>query len=79
MTDLPSAFFITAVQIPKGVIVGQFPTVGSQEYFAMVFEKGSPLVECVNKALTSLKESGELAALQEEWLANKASAPVIEN
>jgi polar amino acid transport system substrate-binding protein len=79
VTDLPSAFFITAVQIPKGVIVGQFPTVGSQEYFAMAFEKGSPLVECVNKALTSLKESGDLAALQEEWLANKASAPVIED
>jgi polar amino acid transport system substrate-binding protein len=79
VTDLPSAFFITAVQIPKGVIVGQFPTVGSQEYFAMAFEKGSPLVECVNKALGTLKDSGELADIQQEWLADKASAPVIQD
>jgi polar amino acid transport system substrate-binding protein len=79
VTDLPSAFFITAVQIPQGVIVGQFPTVGSQEYFAMAFEKGSPLVECVNKALGSLKDSGELADIQQKWLADKASAPVIED
>jgi polar amino acid transport system substrate-binding protein len=79
VTDLPSAFFITAVQVPNGVIVGQFPTVGSQEHFAMAFQKGSPLVECVNKALASLRESGELANIEQKWLADKASAPVIEN
>jgi polar amino acid transport system substrate-binding protein len=79
VTDLPSAFFITAVQVPNGVIVGQFPTVGSQEHFAMAFQKGSPLVECVNKALANLRESGELADIEQKWLADKASAPVIEN
>jgi polar amino acid transport system substrate-binding protein len=79
VTDLPSAFFITAVQVPNGIIVGQFPTVGSQEHFAMAFQKGSPLVDCVNKALASLRESGELADIEQKWLADKASAPVIEN
>jgi polar amino acid transport system substrate-binding protein len=78
VTDLPGAFYMTAVQLPKGVIVGQFPTKGSQEYFAMAFESGSPLVECVNLALEALKKSGEHAAIQEEWLADKASVPVIE-
>jgi polar amino acid transport system substrate-binding protein len=79
VTDLPSAFFITAVQVPNGVIVGQFPTVGTQEHFAMAFRKGSPLVECVNKALATLRESGELADIEQKWLADKASAPVIED
>jgi polar amino acid transport system substrate-binding protein len=78
VVDLPSAFFITAVQIPKGVIVGKFPTVGPQEYFAMAFEKGSPLVECVNLALQEMKDDGTLEEIHQEWLADKADAPVIE-
>jgi polar amino acid transport system substrate-binding protein len=78
VVDLPTAFFVTAVQIPKGVIVGQFPTVGSQEYFAMAFEKGSPLVECVNLALQEMKDDGTLDRIRQEWLADKADAPVIE-
>jgi polar amino acid transport system substrate-binding protein len=77
VVDLPTAFFITAVQVPNGVIVGQFPTVGQQEYFGMVFEDGNPLVECVNQALDSLKEDGTLASIQQEWLADKAQAPVL--
>jgi polar amino acid transport system substrate-binding protein len=78
VVDLPTAFFVTAVQIPKGVIVGQFPTVGSQEYFAMAFEKGSPLVGCVNLALQEMKDDGTLDEIRQEWLADKADAPVIE-
>jgi polar amino acid transport system substrate-binding protein len=78
VVDLPTAFFVTAVQIPKGVIVGQFPTVGAQEYFAFALEKGNPITECVNLALQQLKDDGTLAQIQQEWLADKASAPVIE-
>jgi polar amino acid transport system substrate-binding protein len=78
VVDLPTAFFVTAVQIPKGVIVGQFPTVGSQEYFAMAFDKGSPLVDCVNLALDEMKADGTLDEIRQEWLADNADAPVIE-
>jgi polar amino acid transport system substrate-binding protein len=78
VVDLPTAFFVTAVQIPKGVIVGQFPTVGAQEYFAMALEKDSALTECLDLALQALKDDGTLAEIQQEWLADKASAPVIE-
>ncbi len=77
VVDLPSAFFVTAVQIKNGVIVGQFPTVGSQEYFSLAFEKGSGLVGCVDQALEALKADGTLEAIQQEWLADKASAPII--
>jgi polar amino acid transport system substrate-binding protein len=77
VVDLPTAFFITAVQVKNGVIVGQFPTTGQQEYFGMVFEEGNPLVECVNQALAELKADGTLQAIQQEWLADKADAPVL--
>jgi polar amino acid transport system substrate-binding protein len=77
VVDLPSAFFITAVQIPRGVVVGQFETGGSQEYFAMAFETGSPLVECVNLALQEMRDDGTLDAIEEEWLADKTDAPVL--
>jgi polar amino acid transport system substrate-binding protein len=77
VVDLPTAFFVIAVQVPDGVIVGQFPTIGAQEYFGMVFEEGNPLVECVNQALDRLKEDGTLQDIQQRWLADKADAPVF--
>jgi polar amino acid transport system substrate-binding protein len=79
VVDLPSASFITEVQIPKGVTVGQLPTVGSQEYFAMALEKGSPLVECVNLALREMKDDGTLHEIRQEWLADTTDAPLIED
>jgi polar amino acid transport system substrate-binding protein len=78
VVDLPTAFFITAAQLENSTIVGQFPTVGEQEHFAMAFEKGSPLVDCVNAALARLKDSGRHAEIQQEWLSDKADAPVLE-
>ncbi len=77
VVDLPTAFFITAVQVEDGTIVGQFPSVGEQEYFAMAFELDNPLVDCVNQALAALKEDGTLEQIQQEWLADKAHAPVL--
>ena len=77
VVDLPTAFFITAAQVENSKIVGQFPAVGEQERFGMVFEKGSSLVDCVNDALASLKDDGKLEEIQQEWLSDKASAPVL--
>jgi polar amino acid transport system substrate-binding protein len=78
VVDLPTAFYITAVQVPNGKIVGQFPTVGSQEYFGMVLQKDSPLTQCVNDALDALKSDGTLAQIQKTWLSDKVSAPVLQ-
>ena len=77
VVDLPTAFYITAVQIPQATIVGQFPTVGTPEHFGMVLAKGNSLTACVDKALASLKSNGELAKIQQEWLSSKANAPVL--
>ena len=76
VVDLPTAFFMAAVQIKKGVVVGQFGTT-SNEYFAMAFETGSPLVQCVNLALEEMKADGTLDQIEQQWLADKTNAPVL--
>jgi len=77
VVDLPTAFYVTAVQVSNGKILGQFPTVGTPEHFGMVFEKGNSLVACVNDALSKLRADGTLQSLQDKWLAKSAGAPVL--
>jgi polar amino acid transport system substrate-binding protein len=78
VVDFPTGYFIGNVQIEDGVLVGQFPTVGEQEYFALTFEPGSPLVECVNLGIAELREDGTLDDIRAEWLEQGAAAPVLE-
>ena len=78
VVDLPTAFYIVAAEIEGGTIVGQFPSVGEQERFGMVFEEGNSLVECVNGALAALQDDGRHEDIQQEWLSDKADAPVLE-
>lgn len=74
LVDLPTAFYVSAVQVSDGVIVGKLPTKGTKERFGMVLAKGNPLVTCVNKAIDRLWANGTIAKLQNTWLA-KAGAP----
>jgi polar amino acid transport system substrate-binding protein len=78
VVDLPTAFFVTAVQVPSGTIVGQFPDAGEQEQFGLVLSKDSPLTACVDKAVTALRDDGTLDQIQQKWLADKANAPVLQ-
>jgi polar amino acid transport system substrate-binding protein len=77
VVDLPTAFFVTAVQVEDGVIVGQFPTRGSRERFGMVFEQGNSLRRCVNRGLNRLWANGTIKKIQNRWLARAGGAPVI--
>jgi polar amino acid transport system substrate-binding protein len=74
VVDLPTAFFVVAVQLDDGTIVGKLPQRGPRERFGMVFEKGNPLVRCVNRALNRLWANGTIRALQRRYLA-RAGAP----
>ena len=79
LADLPTAFYITAVEIPKGTIVGQFqPESGQQEEFGMLFEKGNPLVDCVNQALATLESDGTLAEIEQQWLSDVVDVPELQ-
>jgi polar amino acid transport system substrate-binding protein len=77
--DLPTAFYMTSVQISNSTIVGQFAANGTApEHFGLVLAKGSPLTSCVDKALATLGTNGTLARIQKTWLSDKASAPVLQ-
>jgi polar amino acid transport system substrate-binding protein len=79
VADLPTAFYITAAEIKHSVIVGQFqPITGEQEQFGLLFQKGNPLVSCVNEALAALTADGTLDALQQQWLSNEVDVPVLQ-
>ena len=77
VVDLPTAFYVTAVQVPNSKILGQFPAQGGGEHFGMVLAKDSGLVNCVDGALATLRTEGTLKRLQEQWLAKATGAPVL--
>ncbi|MFL5955444.1 MAG: ABC transporter substrate-binding protein [Gaiellaceae bacterium] len=78
MADLPTAFYVTAVQVPNGKILGQFENNGKvTDHFGVVLAKGNPLTACVNKAISSLRASGALKRLQQLWLAKATGAPIL--
>ena len=78
VVDLPTGFYVVAAEVPNGTIVGQFPAAGEQEQFGLVLAKDSPLTACVDEAVTALRDDGTLDTIQQEWLADKANAPVLE-
>ena len=76
VVDLPTADFITNVQVENAKIVGQFDG-GTPEYFSAVLAKGSALTDCVNAAIASLTADGTLKTLASTWLPFQDSVPVI--
>jgi polar amino acid transport system substrate-binding protein len=79
VVDLPTALYISAVEIEGSTVIGQFPASDGMapDQFGLVFDLDNPLVDCVNAALQSIKDSGELATIEQTWLSENISAPVI--
>jgi polar amino acid transport system substrate-binding protein len=78
IADVPTAFYITAAEIPGSTIVGQFEAVsGEPEEFGLLFEKDNPLVSCVNVAIQALKDDGTLDKLDNRWLAQAGNVPEL--
>jgi len=77
VVDLPTALFLTAVQVPEATVVGQFSAPGGDEWGALL-EKGSPLTACVSQAVEELRTSGELAEIEQRWMSQAAGAPTLD-
>lgn len=77
VVDLPTAFYLSGVEVPKGLIVGQLPSTGAGDQFGLLLSKGSKLTSCVSKAVDSITADGTLAAITDKWLATDAGAPVL--
>lgn len=74
VTDVVTTVYLRDFEIDGSVVVGQFPT---NEQFGMLFEKGNPLVDCVNQVLAEMREDGTLESLQERWLQDYLSVPTF--
>jgi polar amino acid transport system substrate-binding protein len=59
VVDLPTAFYLTGVELTGGIIVGQLPKPDgkSGDEFGLVFAKDSPLTERVTAAVDALRDS----------------------
>ena len=77
VVDVPTAFFLTAVQVPEATVVGQFAAPGGDQWGALL-QKDSPLTDCVSFAVDELRDSGELEEIETEWISEKTDAPVLE-
>ena len=78
VVDLPTAFYLSAVEVPNGVIAGQFANVDKADKGAgLLLAKKSPITGCVTKALEAVRSSGELAKITTKWLTTSAGAPLL--
>jgi polar amino acid transport system substrate-binding protein len=77
VVDLPTAFYLSGVEVPNGLIVGQLPSTGAGDSFGLLLTKGSPITGCVSAAVDAITADGTLAAIEDQWLASGAGAPVL--
>lgn len=79
VVDLPTAFYLSGVQLDDGVLVGQLPAdAGISDEWGFVLELDSPLTDDVTAAVDALRADGTLDAIAAEWLGADAGAPVLE-
>ncbi len=79
--DTPTGNYMTTSQLvdasgnPFATVVGQFPSTG--DHYSLVFQKGNPLVGCVDLALATLRANGTIASLTKRWLGDYTQVPTI--
>jgi polar amino acid transport system substrate-binding protein len=77
VVDLGTAYFVRDVELSKGGI-SELPTIGDQEHFSVVLNKGSSLTACVNQAIGTLKANGDLESLRQAYIVSAEGAvPLI--
>ncbi len=75
VTDVVTTVYLRDFEIDGTEVIGQFET---DEQFGLLFEKGSPLVGCVNDVLAEIEDDGTLDQLQEDWLQDYLKVPTLE-
>ncbi|MET0325115.1 MAG: transporter substrate-binding domain-containing protein, partial [Ilumatobacteraceae bacterium] len=79
VADLPTALYITGVEIEGSEVFGEFPPSDGNEgeSWGLLFAKDSPLVECADLALAALEASGALDGITTEWMSQGGAIPEI--
>ena len=75
VTDLVTTVYLRDIEIEGSEVIGQYP---ETEEFGMLFEKGNPLVGCVNEVLGEMRGDGTLEDLQKEHLQQYLDVPTLE-
>lgn len=76
--DLPTALYVTAVELEGGTFIGQLPAGDNPDQFGLVLDLESPIIDEVTAAVDALRADGTLAELEAEWLTATAGVPVLE-
>lgn len=78
VVDLPTAFYLSAVEVPNGIIVGQIDgSDAGDQGFGLLLSKDNPITSCVSQAVDTIRDNGTLQAIIDKWLAASAGAPVL--
>ena len=78
VVDLPTAFYLSAVEVPNGIIVGQIDgSDAGDQGFGLLLAKDSPVTSCVSQAVDAIRGNGTLDQITNQWLADSAGAPVL--
>jgi polar amino acid transport system substrate-binding protein len=77
VVDLPTAFYLSGVEVENGIIVGQLAPSGSGDQFGLLLTKGSALTSCVSGAVDAITADGTLASITDTWLATNTGSPVL--
>ena len=77
VVDVPTAFYLTAAQVPEATTVGQFTAPGGDKWGALL-QRDSPLTGCVSAAIDELRASGKLPAIEKQWMSDATNAPVLQ-
>ncbi|MDP3208521.1 MAG: ABC transporter substrate-binding protein, partial [Rhodoglobus sp.] len=79
VVDLPTAFYLTGVELTGGLIIGQLPKADgkSGDEFGLVLAQGSALTAAVAAAVDALRDNGTLQQIADTWLADAVDAPVL--
>jgi polar amino acid transport system substrate-binding protein len=76
VVDLATAFDLTSSELSHTTIAAQFSAPGGDNW-GVLMSKGSKLTGCVDRAVSTLRADGTLAALDRRWIASAASVPVL--
>jgi polar amino acid transport system substrate-binding protein len=77
LAALPTALFVTAVQVPDASIVALLPADENDRGHGLLFEFGNPLVEWVDEALTAIIARGVVDELVATYLVADPDLPII--
>lgn len=74
---LPTALFVTAVQVPEARIVAILPKDENNDGFGFIFEEGNPLVPWINEGLQAIIDKGVVEELKQTYLVGDSSIQEI--